>query len=56
VVGVVTSVPAWDAIEQRSRVRRAAGPSFLNGLAILHPGQAVWIEVAGRDAIVWRQS
>ncbi|MEE9277852.1 MAG: M23 family metallopeptidase [Dehalococcoidia bacterium] len=50
---VLVSLHAFDADQQSFQTYRPSGPAFLNGLAELASGQAVWIEV--REAAVWAQ-
>ena len=50
---VLNAVYGYDAVEQRYRVYRPDGPAFLNDLATLEPGAAIWVDI--RDATVWVQ-
>ena len=50
----VVAVYVWDPLAQRFQVHRLDGPSFLNDLDLLLPGQAMWVDV--RQDTVWDQA
>ena len=50
----VVAVYGWDPLAQRYQIHRVDGPSFLNELQLLLPGQAIWIDV--RQDTVWDQA
>ena len=52
--GSVVGVWLWLPLERRFVIYRPDGPSFLNDLEELLPGQAMWIQM--KSAAVWQQA
>jgi hypothetical protein len=50
---VVEAVYSWDPVARSFRIFRIDGPTFLNNLNELEPGQAIWVQM--QNASVWRQ-